>query len=133
MSADGASDANGASQGPDITTLKPTLSAREQEILMAAWLSIKGPEPQINYEKLAIILGLKNAHTASTIFYNVKKKVKQFQAQSGDAANEPKANSGSTSAKSTPRKRTKTAPKSGKPAKRVKTEAAASGEEEDAI
>ena len=32
----------------DVTHLKPALSSREQEILMAAWLSIKGPEPQVS-------------------------------------------------------------------------------------
>ncbi|EPE05208.1 hypothetical protein F503_03813 [Ophiostoma piceae UAMH 11346] len=106
----------------DVAILKPTLTAREQEILMAAWLSIKGPEPQIDNDKLAVILGLKNAHTASTIFYNVKKKIRLFRAQSEGAADDTQPQPAPSTPKSTPRKRTKTL-KSTKSAKRVKSEA----------
>ncbi|CAK7236475.1 hypothetical protein SBRCBS47491_009650 [Sporothrix bragantina] len=60
------------------------LSTRDQEILMASWLCIKGADPQVDYEKLAKILRLKNAHSASTVFYKVKKKVKAYQSLSVD-------------------------------------------------
>ncbi|CAK7212132.1 hypothetical protein SCUCBS95973_001338 [Sporothrix curviconia] len=65
---------------------KPKLSTRDQEILMASWLCIKGADPQVDYEKLAKILHLKNAHTASTVFSNVKKKVKAFQSSFQDSS-----------------------------------------------
>ncbi|ERT00572.1 hypothetical protein HMPREF1624_03946 [Sporothrix schenckii ATCC 58251] len=103
---------------------KPTLSLRDQEILMAAWLSIKGAEPQVDYEKLAKILGLKNAHCANTIFYNVRKKVKAYHNCTGDASD---VQSALASPKTpTPQKRAAAkgsqTPRSGRAAKRPKIE-----------
>ncbi|OAA65174.1 hypothetical protein SPI_01961 [Niveomyces insectorum RCEF 264] len=109
--------------------IKLALSQREQETLMAAWLCIKGNEPQVDYEKLAKVLKLKNGHTASTTFYLLKKKINKFRSQADGA----EALQSSPPAKvTTPRKRTAggtptapTTPKSGRAgrgAKRIKSE-----------
>ncbi|EFX02205.1 hypothetical protein CMQ_2254 [Grosmannia clavigera kw1407] len=111
--------------GPSLNATESlSLKQREQEVLMAAWLSIKGAEPQVDYDSMANILGLKNGHTASTVFYNLKKKMKQFRSQAGGAGELPA--SPIHKKPSTPRKRASgnaNTPKSGRSAKRVKFEA----------
>lgn len=83
---------------------------------------------QIDYEKLSKILGLKNAHSANTALYNVRKKVKKYRSLV-DGANVVQSPTPTPKAtpKATPRKRASAGhpetPKSGKAAKRVKSEA----------
>lgn len=81
---------------------------------------------------MANILGLKNGHTASTVFCNVKKKIKQFRGQSG-VAGELTA-SPIRKKPSTPRKRASAnpaTPKSGRAAKRVKCEVSTPQDQDD--
>ncbi|KAL1888886.1 hypothetical protein Sste5346_009270 [Sporothrix stenoceras] len=127
---------DGSEKSPDkvdnIGATKPNLSPRDQEILMAAWLSIKGAEPQVDYDKLAKILSLKNAHSANTSFYNVKKKIKAFNSlTNGDSVTQSTYSRPKTA---TPRKRSAAkgplTPKSGKASKRAKVEEETPAKEE---
>lgn len=56
---------------------KPTfdLTQRECELVTAAWLSAQ--DPQIDWDKFAIIAGFKNAHSARTCFGPLKKKLQE--------------------------------------------------------
>jgi hypothetical protein len=86
----------------------------------------------VDYDKLAKIVGLKNAHCANTMLYNVRKKVKAYHNQANDADDSQSAPS--TPKTATPRKRTGTkdlqTPRSGRVVKRAKVVAEASIKEE---
>ena len=87
---------------------------------------------KVDYEKLARTLHLKNAHTANTIFYNVKKKIKAYQSQSGE---QDVPQSVPATPKKTSRKRVNSHARepstSGKGVKRMKTAPKLLIEEED--
>ncbi|KAL8405474.1 hypothetical protein RB596_004371 [Gaeumannomyces avenae] len=75
-----------ASSGKSAAARKPTLdlTTRECELVAAAWLSAQ--DPQIDWDKFAVIAGFKNAHSARTCFGPLKKKLQEKYGSSKPAA-----------------------------------------------
>ena len=86
----------------------------------------------MDYDKLARILNLKNAHCANTILYNVRKKIKAYHSHAIDT--DDLQSPPPTPKTTTPRKRAALksvqTPKSGRAAKRAKVDVETLAKEE---
>ncbi|KAI6369490.1 hypothetical protein MCOR25_004446 [Pyricularia grisea] len=83
------------------------LTPRECEILVGAWLSLKDPQPQLDYENFANFLGLQKAKSARNAFGVLKKRLQEEfgNGVSGNSVNNKVVTTKKTSTKSTTTKK----------------------------
>ncbi|KAF2750868.1 hypothetical protein M011DRAFT_474360 [Sporormia fimetaria CBS 119925] len=74
------------SNGTAGATVGPNFTEREQEILKFAWSCLKSGPPEIDYQKLASLLGMSNPRSASNAWAKIKPRLMHGVPEGEDGA-----------------------------------------------